>query len=89
RNVARMAVLLAGLPDSIPGFTVNRLCASGLTSIIQGRAMIAAGDADVVVAGGVESMTRAPWVVEKPSKAWAKPGKSFDTSIGWRFPNPQ
>lgn len=89
RNVARMAVLLAGLPDSIPGFTVNRLCASGLTSIIQGRAMIAAGDADVVVAGGVESMTRAPWVTEKPSKAWAKPGKTFDTSIGWRFPNPQ
>jgi len=88
RNVARMAVLLAGLPVSVPGFTVNRLCASGLTAIATGRQMIAAGDADVVVAGGVESMTRAPWVSEKPSKAWAKPGASFDTSIGWRFANP-
>ncbi|GAB3774019.1 acetyl-CoA acyltransferase [Nocardioides ginsengisegetis] len=88
RNVARMATLLAGLPNSIPGFTVNRLCASGLTAIIIARQMIAAGDADVVVAGGVESMTRAPWVAEKPSKAWAKPGASYDTSIGWRFTNP-
>lgn len=88
RNVARMATLLAGLPDSIPGFTVNRLCASGLTAIITARQMIAAGDADVVVAGGVESMTRAPWVTEKPARAFAKPGSSFDTSIGWRFTNP-
>ncbi|HCG56946.1 MULTISPECIES: thiolase family protein [Brevibacterium] len=88
RNVARMAVLLAGLPESVPGFTVNRLCASGLTAITTARQMIAAGDADVVVAGGVESMTRAPWVTEKPSRAWAKPGKSWDTSIGWRFTNP-
>jgi 3-oxoadipyl-CoA thiolase len=88
RNVARMALLLAGLPQTVPGFTVNRLCASGLTSIISARQMIAAGDADLVVAGGVESMTRAPWVVQKPAKAWAKPGASFDTSIGWRFPNP-
>ncbi|SMX92241.1 thiolase family protein [Brevibacterium antiquum] len=87
RNVARMAVLLAGLPESVPGFTVNRLCASGLTAITTARQMIAAGDADVVVAGGVESMTRAPWVTEKPSRAWAKPGKSWDTSIGWRFTN--
>ena len=89
RNVARMAALLAGLPDSVPGFTVNRLCASGLTAVATARQMIAAGDADVVVAGGVESMTRAPWVSEKPSKAWSKPGASFDTSIGWRFPNPR
>jgi 3-oxoadipyl-CoA thiolase len=89
RNVARMAALLAGLPDSVPGFTVNRLCASGLTAVATARQMIAAGDADVVVAGGVESMTRAPWVTEKPSKAWSKPGASFDTSIGWRFPNPR
>jgi 3-oxoadipyl-CoA thiolase len=89
RNVARMAVLLAGLPDTIPGFTVNRLCASGLTSVATARAMIVAGDADVIVAGGVESMTRAPWVTEKPSKAFAKPGASFDTSIGWRFTNPR
>lgn len=88
RNVARMAVLLAGLPVEIPGFTVNRLCASGLTAIATARQMIAAGDADVVVAGGVESMTRAPWVTEKPTRAWAKPGKSWDTSIGWRFTNP-
>lgn len=88
RNVARMAVLLAGLPESVPGFTVNRLCASGLTAITTARQMIAAGDADVVVAGGVESMTRAPWVTEKPQRPWAKPGKSWDTSIGWRFTNP-
>ncbi|MFB4262345.1 thiolase family protein [Nonomuraea sp. GTA35] len=89
RNVARMAALLAGLPDSVPGFTVNRLCASGLTAVTTARALIAAGDADVVVAGGVESMTRAPWVTEKPAKAFAKPGASFDTSIGWRFTNPR
>jgi 3-oxoadipyl-CoA thiolase len=89
RNVARMATLLAALPDTIPGFTVNRLCASGLTAIATARQMIAAGDADVVVAGGVESMTRAPWVTEKPEKAFAKPGASFDTSIGWRFANPR
>ncbi|MDP5227328.1 MULTISPECIES: acetyl-CoA C-acyltransferase [Arthrobacter] len=89
RNVARMATLLAGLPDSIPGFTVNRLCASGMTAITTARQMIAAGDADVVVAGGVESMTRAPWVTEKPSRPWAKPGQSWDTSIGWRFTNPR
>ena len=89
RNVARMAALLAGLPDSIPGFTVNRLCASGLTAVATARTLIAAGEADVVVAGGVESMTRAPWVSEKPAKAWAKPGASFDTSIGWLFSNPR
>ena len=89
RNGARMATLLAGLPDSVPGYTVNRLCASGLTAVATARALVAAGDADVVVAGGVESMTRAPWVTEKPPKAWAKPGAIFDTSIGWRFPNPR
>jgi 3-oxoadipyl-CoA thiolase len=89
RNVARMAVLLAGLPQSVPGFTVNRLCASGLTAIATARQMIAAGDADVVVAGGVESMTRAPWVTEKPTKAFARPGATVDTSIGWRFANPR
>jgi 3-oxoadipyl-CoA thiolase len=89
RNVARMALLLAGLPQSVPGFTVNRLCASGLTAIATARQMIVAGDADVVVAGGVESMTRAPWVTEKPTKAFARPGATFDTSIGWRFTNPR
>jgi acetyl-CoA C-acetyltransferase len=89
RNVARMAVLLAGLPDSVPGVTVNRLCASGMTAITIAAQAIRAGDADLIVAGGVESMTRAPWVQAKPEKAWGKPGAAFDTSIGWRFPNPR
>jgi 3-oxoadipyl-CoA thiolase len=89
RNVARMAALLAGFPDTVPGYTVNRLCASGMTAVATARQMIAAGDADLVVAGGVESMTRAPWVMEKPGKAWSKPGPAFDTSIGWRFTNPR
>lgn len=89
RNVARMAVLLAGLPDSIPGITVNRLCASGMSAVTMAAQAIRSGDADLIVAGGVESMTRAPWVQAKPEKAWAKPGEAFDTSIGWRFPNPR
>ncbi|MDJ0324821.1 acetyl-CoA C-acyltransferase [Cryobacterium sp. PH31-AA6] len=89
RNVARMAVLLAGLPDSIPGITVNRLCASGLSAVHLAASMIKAGEADLVIAGGVESMTRAPWVLAKPEKAWAKPGEIVDTSIGWRFANPR
>ncbi len=89
RNVARMATLLAGLPLHIPGITVNRLCSSGLSAIIQASHMIKAGAADIVIAGGVESMSRAPWVQEKPSTAFAKPGHIFDTSIGWRFTNPQ
>lgn len=89
RNVARMAGLLAGLPLHVPGVTINRLCASGMTAITMGATMIAAGQADVVVVGGVESMTRAPWVVEKPQRPWAKPGVAFDTSIGWRFTNPR
>ncbi|MFJ4224436.1 thiolase family protein [Microbacterium sp. NPDC089695] len=89
RNVARMAVLLAGLPDSVPGITVNRLCASGMSAIAIAGSAVRAGDADLVVAGGVESMTRAPWVQAKPERAWAKPGAAFDTSIGWRFTNPR
>lgn len=89
RNVARMAVLLAGLPDSVPGITVNRLCASGMSAVTMAAQAIRSGDADIIVAGGVESMTRAPWVQAKPEKAWAKPGAAFDTSIGWRFPNPR
>jgi 3-oxoadipyl-CoA thiolase len=89
RNVARMSVLLAGLPDSVPGVTVNRLCASGLTAVTMAAQSIRAGDADLVIAGGVESMTRAPWVQAKPEKAYAKPGAQFDTSIGWRFANPR
>jgi len=89
RNVARMSVLLAGLPDTVPGFTVNRLCASGLTAVMSAAQSVRSGDADIVVAGGVESMTRAPWVQAKPEKAYAKPGRQFDTSIGWRFTNPR
>lgn len=89
RNVARMAVLLAGLPDSIPGLTVNRLCASGMSAIALAANAVRAGDAELIVAGGVESMTRAPWVQAKPERAWAKPGAAFDTSIGWRFTNPR
>lgn len=89
RNVARMAVLLAGLPDAVPAMTVNRLCASGLTAVIQAAQAIRAGDADLVIAGGVESMTRAPWVQAKPERPWAKPGPQYDTSIGWRFTNPR
>lgn len=89
RNVARMSVLLAGLPDHVPGVTVNRLCASGLSAITMAAQAIRAGDADLIVAGGVESMTRAPWVQAKPEKAFAKPGAQFDTSIGWRFANPR
>jgi len=89
RNVARMAALLAGLPDSVPGFTLNRLCASGLTAVGTAAAMVSAGQADVVVAGGVESMTRAPWGLAKPAKAWGRPGELVDTSLGWRFVNPR
>lgn len=89
RNVARMAVLLTGLPDSIPGLTVNRLCASGMSAIAIAANAVRAGDADLIVAGGVESMTRAPWVQAKPDRAWARPGATFDTSIGWRFTNPR
>ncbi|MFF2275850.1 acetyl-CoA C-acyltransferase [Agromyces sp. NPDC058126] len=89
RNVARMAVLLAGLPDEVPGITVNRLCASGMSAITMAAQAVRAGDADLVLAGGVESMTRAPWVQQKPDRAFAKPGAQYDTSIGWRFPNPK
>lgn len=89
RNVARMAVLLAGLPDEVPGITVNRLCASSMSAITMAAQAIRAGDSHLVVAGGVESMTRAPWVQAKPEKAWARPGAMHDTSIGWRFPNPE
>ncbi len=89
RNVARMAVLLAGLPDAVPGFTVNRLCASGLTAIISAAQAVRSGEADLIVAGGVESMTRAPWVMAKPGTPWARPGEFVDSSLGWRFTNPR
>lgn len=88
RNVARLAWLLAGYPDTVPGITVNRLCASGMSAIALATAMVESGQADIVVAGGVESMSRAPWVMEKPASAFAGPGEVFDTSIGWRFVNP-
>jgi 3-oxoadipyl-CoA thiolase len=89
RNVARMAALLAGLPDVVPGYTVNRLCASGLTAVSTAAAQVRAGEADVVVAGGVESMTRAPYVMSKAGTPWAKAPEVFDTSLGWRFVNPR
>jgi acetyl-CoA C-acetyltransferase len=90
RNVARMAVLLAGLPDSVAGVTVNRLCASGLSAVVSGCHAILAGDADVVVAGGVESMSRAPLVMAKPEHAFPRGNQVvYDTTLGWRFPNPR
>jgi 3-oxoadipyl-CoA thiolase len=89
RNVARMAVLLAGLPPSVPGFTVNRLCASGLQAVLSAAQEVQTGAADVVVAGGVESMTRAPWVMAKPGTPWARPGEVADTALGWRLVNPR
>jgi len=88
RNVARMAALLAGLPDSVPGVTVNRLCASGLDAVGQAARAIMSGDADLVIAGGVESMTRAPFVMGKADTAFSRAAKIEDTTIGWRFVNP-
>ncbi|MFL5456790.1 MAG: thiolase family protein [Myxococcales bacterium] len=90
RNVARMALLLAGVPDEVPGFTVNRLCASGLEAAVQAARAIRAGEADLVVAGGVESMSRAPWSMAKPAEGFPSGSPQvFDTSLGWRFPNPR
>jgi 3-oxoadipyl-CoA thiolase len=90
RNVARMAALLAGLPDTVPGVTVNRLCASGLSAVVAASHAIVAGDAEVVVAGGVESMSRAPLVLAKPETAFPRGNQTvWDTTLGWRFPNPR
>ena len=89
RNVARMAALLAGLPSSVPGETVNRLCASGLSAGIAAARAIQSGDGDLFVAGGVENMTRAPLVVSKPSKGFGTDAQLYDSSFGWRFINPQ
>lgn len=89
RNVARMASLLAGLPHSVPGETVNRLCASGLSAIIQANRAIKAGDGDLFIAGGVEHMTRGPYAIAKPSSAYGNDAKMYDTSFGWRFVNPK
>jgi 3-oxoadipyl-CoA thiolase len=88
RNVARMALLLAGLSDSIPGVTVNRLCASGLDAIGHAARAIRAGEIELAIAGGVESMTRAPFVMGKANEAFARSNEVFDTTIGWRFVNP-
>jgi len=90
RNVARMAVLLAGLPESVAGVTVNRLCASGLAAVVSACHAVAAGDGDLFVAGGVESMSRAPLAMAKPDKAFPRGNQvAYDTVLGWRFPNPR
>jgi 3-oxoadipyl-CoA thiolase len=88
RNVARMALLLAGLPDSVPGITVNRLCASGLNAIGEAARGIRSGEIDLAIAGGVESMTRAPLVIGKAAEAFQRTAEVYDTTIGWRFINP-
>jgi acetyl-CoA C-acetyltransferase len=87
RNVARMAALLAGLPPRVPGVTVNRLCASGLDAVVAAARAVRAGDAHLVVAGGVESMTRAPFVSPKAASAWSREPEVYDTTMGWRFVN--
>ncbi len=90
RNVARMAALLAGLPDSVAGVTVNRLCASGLSAVVSACHAVAAGDGELFVAGGVESMSRAPFVTAKPDAAFPRGDRvAYDTTLGWRFPNPR
>jgi 3-oxoadipyl-CoA thiolase len=90
RNVARMAALLAGLPREVAGVTVNRLCASGLSAVVSACHAVTAGDGDLFVAGGVESMTRAPFVTAKPEHAYSRGNQTaWDTTLGWRFPNPR
>ncbi|MEL7377343.1 MAG: 3-oxoadipyl-CoA thiolase [Bacteroidota bacterium] len=89
RNVARMCSLLAGLPYTVPGETVNRLCSSGLSAIIHANRAIKAGDGDLFIAGGVEHMTRGPYAISKPASAYGTDSKMYDTSFGWRFINPK
>lgn len=89
RNVARMASLLAGLPYSVPGETVNRLCASGMSAIVQANRAIKTGDGDLFIAGGVENMTRGPWVISKSARPFGTDAQMYDSSFGWRFINPQ
>ncbi|HET8995533.1 MAG TPA: beta-ketoacyl synthase N-terminal-like domain-containing protein, partial [Acetobacteraceae bacterium] len=89
RNVARMALLLAGLPSSIPGATVNRLCGSGLDAVGTAARAIKTGEAELMIAGGVESMTRAPFVMGKATEAFSRSSEVYDTTIGWRFVNAQ
>jgi acetyl-CoA C-acetyltransferase len=88
RNVARMAAMLAGFPEAVPGATVNRLCGSGLDAVLLAARAIKSGEADLVIAGGVESMSRAPFVMGKASEAFSRTAEVFDTTIGWRFVNP-
>lgn len=88
RNVGRMSLLLAGLPKEVPGTTVNRLCGSGMNAVIDAARMIKAGEADLVIAGGVESMSRAPFVMPKAQTAFSRNAEIYDTTIGWRFVNP-
>ncbi|BBM83767.1 3-oxoadipyl-CoA thiolase [Candidatus Uabimicrobium amorphum] len=89
RNIARMALLLAGLPVTVPGETVNRLCASGLSSVVHASQAIRLKEAHIMIAGGAEHMTRAPFVLAKSSTAFSRQSEMYDTSIGWRFPNPK
>ena len=88
RNVARMALLLAGLPYSIPAETVNRLCASGLSASVAAARSIMVGDAELAIAGGVENMTRGPWIMSKAATPFGRDQQLFDSSFGWRFINP-
>ena len=88
RNVSRMALLLAGLPVTVPGETVNRLCASGMNAVVQAGRAIAAGHGELFIAGGVEHMTRGPWVISKTSTPYGRDAQMFDSSFGWRFVNP-
>ena len=89
RNVARMALLLGGLPFSVPGETINRLCASGMSAIVQANRAIKSGDGDIFISGGVENMTRGPWVISKSAKPFGTDAKMYDSSFGWRFINPK
>ena len=89
RNIARMSLLLAGLPITVPGETINRLCSSGMSAAIHAHRSIQAGDGDIFISGGVESMTRGPWVISKSAKPFGRDAEMFDSSFGWRFINPK
>ena len=89
RNVARMASLMAGLPINVPGETVNRLCASGLSATVAAARAIMVGDAELAISGGVENMTRGPWIMSKTSTPYGRDAQLFDSSFGWRFVNPK
>ena len=89
RNVARMSSLLAGMPFTVPGETVNRLCSSGLSAIIHANRAIKAGDGDLFIAGGIENMTRGPYVIQKPATGFGGDSKMYDSTFGWRFINPK